>query len=376
MLPEVLSNGICSLQPKQKRFCKSAYMTYDQQGKVLSRRFANSIICSKARLTYTDANRILNGHVKDFDPEVISLVKDMETLSRIIENRRVQNGMLHLDLPETELIYDESGQVIDAEPADTSYSHTIIEMFMVEANEAVAGLIDRLNIPFIRRIHPEPNELAFKELGRLLKTVGLSLPRKASRKDVQDLLDAVRDKDAEYAVNMLVLRSFEKAEYSPMDMGHYALASRQYCHFTSPIRRYADLLVHRVLDPYLRNNLDKAVSKGSLSETGKHITFTEQRAEDAERELKTVLILQMLSKHIGDEMDTFLNHNRKSSVHEVSLMDLLSIATLAEQLPPQRALIGIQPQIIDWGDAPSAQVQAAIPHACAQVVSLIKAWQQ
>jgi ribonuclease R len=303
MLPEVLSNGICSLQPGQKRFCKSVYITYNDAGKVLSRRFANSLMCSTARLTYIDADRILKGHTKDFAPDVIALIKDMETLSRIIEKRRVKDGMLHLDLPETELIYDAAGQVVGAEPADTSYPHTIIEMFMVEANEAVAGLIDRLNIPFMRRVHPEPNELGLKELGRLLRTVGLALPRNTSRKDIQDLLEAVKGRDAEYAVNMLVLRSLEKAEYSPLDMGHYALASRQYCHFTSPIRRYADLLVHRVLDGHLRGKKAETVTKGALTEIGKHITFTEQRAEDAEEELKTVLILQMLGKHIGEQMD-------------------------------------------------------------------------
>ena len=303
MLPEVLSNGICSLQPKQKRFCKSAYITYNDSGEVVSRRFANSIMCSTARLAYSDAGRILKGHKKDFAAEVIALVKEMEALSRIIEKRRRRNGMLHLALPETELIYDEAGQVVDAEPADTSYPHTIIEMFMVEANEAVAGLIDRLNIPLMRRIHPEPNELAMKELSKVLKTLGLSLTRNAGRADLQDLLEAVQGRDCELAVNLLVLRSFEKAEYSPMDMGHYALASRQYCHFTSPIRRYADLLVHRVLESHLRGKAREDVARGALAEIGKHITFTEQRAEDAERELKMVLILQMLSKHLGDELD-------------------------------------------------------------------------
>lgn len=304
MLPEVLSNGICSLQPGQKRYCKSAYIGYDNDGKVISRRYANSVMCSAARLTYTDADRILKGHTKDFAAEVVTLIKEMEILARIIEARREKAGMLHLDLPETELIYDDAGRVVDAEPADTSYPHTIIEMFMVEANEAVASLIDRLNIPFLRRIHPEPNELGLKELGRLLKTVGLSLPSKAGRAEIQGVLDAVRGRDAEYAVNMFVLRSFEKAEYSPMDIGHYALASRQYCHFTSPIRRYADLTVHRILDGYLHGDKEVKVTKGELAEIGKHITFTEERAEDAERELKTVLLLQMLSGRIGDEMDT------------------------------------------------------------------------
>ncbi|MBN1795939.1 MAG: ribonuclease R [Sedimentisphaerales bacterium] len=303
MLPEILSNGICSLQPKQKRYCKSVYITYDDEGKILNRRFANSIICSSARLTYRQADRILKGHTKDFSKEFIGLLKEMEALSRIIEQRRKKNGMLHLDLPEIELIFDNAGQVVDAEPADTSYPHTIIEMFMVEANEAVASLIDGLNIVFMRRIHPEPNELGFKELARLLKTLGIKLGKNPDRFTLQSLLESVQGKDCELAVNLLVLRSLEKAVYSPMNIGHYALAGRHYCHFTSPIRRYADLLVHRILDSHLRGEDIEAVGTGGLNEIGKHITFTEERAEDAERELKAVLILQMLQKHIGDELD-------------------------------------------------------------------------
>ncbi|MCK4886274.1 MAG: RNB domain-containing ribonuclease, partial [Planctomycetes bacterium] len=126
MLPEVLSNGICSLQPGQKRFCKSVYLTYDHQGNVSSRNFANSIIRSTQRLTYKEADRILKGHTKGTKPKVIELLKNMETLSRAIEKRRTKNGMLHLDLPETELVMDKSGRVVDAEPADDSYPHTII----------------------------------------------------------------------------------------------------------------------------------------------------------------------------------------------------------------------------------------------------------
>jgi ribonuclease R len=227
----------------------------------------------------------------------------MEKLSRAIEARRVKAGILHLALPETELIFDDAGRVVDAQPADDSYPHTIIEMFMVEANEAIASLIDRLNIPFMRRIHPDPDALAFKELSQLIKTLGLSMPRNPDRFDVQNLLHAVKGRDYEFAVNMLVLRSMEKAVYAPLDIGHYALASRQYCHFTSPIRRYADLLVHRVLDAHLRNLQLGESDKQNLSEIGKHITFTEQRAEDAEEELKTVLILQMLKGRLGDELD-------------------------------------------------------------------------
>jgi ribonuclease R len=306
MLLEVLSNGICSLQPGQRRFVKSVYLTYDQQGNVLSRRFANSVMCSTQRLTYEQADRTLKGHTKGVKKEVIELLKDMETLAGVIEERRTKNGMIHLALPETELVMDKSGRVVDAHPADDSFPHTIIEMFMVEANEAVASLLDRLNVPFVRRIHPEPDALSLKNMAVLVRALGFALPRNPDRKAIQDLLAAVEGADCALAVNLIVLRSLEKAQYAPQHIGHFALASTHYCHFTSPIRRYADLLVHRVLQCYLQNRIDtaKQIAAGlNLVEIGKHITFTEQRAEDAERELKMVLILQMLSKKIGDELD-------------------------------------------------------------------------
>jgi len=306
MLPEILSNGICSLQPAQKRFVKSVYLTYDQKGNVLSRNFANSIMRSTQRLTYQQAEKVLKGHTKDAGPEVIDLLKNMETLSRIIEQRRRKNGMIHLDLPEIQLVMDKSGRVVDAHPADDSYPHTIIEMFMVEANDAVASLLDRLNVPFIRRIHPEPDVMSMKNLAKFLRAFGFSLPRNPDRTSIQDLLAAVKGADCSFAVNLAVLRSFEKAQYAPLHIGHYALASMHYCHFTSPIRRYADLLVHRVLEYYLQKRSESVrydTAGLDLTEIGKHITFTEQRADDAEKELTTVLMLQMLSKKIGEELD-------------------------------------------------------------------------
>ena len=307
MLPEILSNGICSLQPGQKRFAKSVYITYDRKGRVLGREFANSVIRSTARLTYQQADRILTGEATGFAGEVVAMLKDMEVLARAIAKRRLKNGMLHLELPETELVMDESGKVIDAHPADDSYPHTIIEMFMVEANEAVASLLDRFGVPFMRRIHPEPAPASVKNLGRFVRLCGLKVPRRLDRAAIQDLLAAVEGTNYSYAVNMHILRSLQRAEYAPMHIGHFALASTHYCHFTSPIRRYADLLVHRLLACYLEHRLnliglEEVLTEGELGETGSHITFTEQRAEDAEKELKTVLILQMLTEHIGDQL--------------------------------------------------------------------------
>jgi ribonuclease R len=306
MLPEILSNGICSLQPDQPRFVKSVYITYDADGQALSQRYANSLIRSKARLTYQQVDRILKGHTADAAPKVIDLLGRMEILSRRIEKRRNENGMLHLDIPEPELVFDEAGQVVDAHPADTSYPHTIIEMFMVEANEAVAGLLDRHNLTFMRRIHPEPDGLTMQNLSRLLRAMGYAVPKHPDRLTLQAILTAVQGADNSFAINMLVLRSLERAQYSPSSIGHYALASTHYCHFTSPIRRYADLLVHRQLQLYLEGRIAaaKAIAAGQdLVEMGRHITLTEERADNAERDLVATLTLQMLSKHVGDEMD-------------------------------------------------------------------------
>ncbi|MHC5082783.1 MAG: ribonuclease R family protein, partial [Planctomycetota bacterium] len=295
MLPEILSNGICSLQPDQKRFAKSAYISYDSEGNVLGSEFDNSIICSKKRLTYLEVDAILKGDAEGYPGEIVALLKDMETLARAIEKRRAKKGMLHLDLPDTELIYDESGQVVDAEPADDCYPHTMIEMFMVEANEAVAALLDRFGVPFMRRIHPDPDVMTTKNLGRFVKLCGLKIPKLLDRNAIQDLLSAVKGTPMSYAVSIHVLRSMQKAEYSPMHIGHFALASTHYCHFTSPIRRYADLLVHRLIDCYVKGSLNKigleeVLAESELVEVGKHITYTESQAADAEKELKTVLL--------------------------------------------------------------------------------------
>ncbi len=300
MIPELLSNGICSLQPAQKRFCKSIYLTYDRNANVLKRRLANSLISSTQRLTYRQADKALKGNAENVKHEVVDLLKNMEALSRDIEKRREKNGMLHLDLPETEIKMNQKGLVEDVSPADDSYPHTIIEMFMVEANEAVASILDKRNVPFIRRIHPKPVSLSMQGLSKALRTLGVALPNDPDRKAIQKVLQAAAGSDLSLAVNLLVLRSLEKAQYTPLHIGHFALASSKYCHFTSPIRRYADLLVHRIVDAFLKNDFNAIDPNQDLTEIGKHLSFMEQRAEDAENDLKTVLILQMLTKHLGE----------------------------------------------------------------------------
>jgi len=227
-----------------------------------------------------------------------------------------------LDLPEVKLVLDEEGKVIDAVPEDTSFTHTLIEMFMVEANEAVARLLNSLNVPFLRRVHPEPDLQDSDRLRNFIQVAGHKVPKNLDRKGLQQLLESIRGKPEAFAINLAILKSLTRAEYSPEEVGHYALASEQYCHFTSPIRRYADLTVHRLLDAYFEGRGDSmttgAISKpkggrkgkivledvptyDDLVGIGKHISFTERRSQDAERELRQVKLLTLMQNHIGDE---------------------------------------------------------------------------
>lgn len=306
MLPEVLSNGICSLQEREPRLTKSVFINYDRAGNVRAARFANAIIRNTKRLTYEQASSILNGKAGRTSAKVVHLLQEMERLARAIQARRKRQGMLSMEFPEAELVFDDSGRAVDVKLADTSYSHTIIEMFMVEANEAVARLFHNENVPALRRIHDEPSDLADGSLQRFVRALGHDLPAKPDRQALQSLLQRVHGKPESFAINLAVLRSMAQAEYSPMKLGHYALASEHYCHFTSPIRRYPDLVVHRLLELHLRGELRRAKASGDipdfeeLGRLGEHCSGNERRAEAAERELNLVLILRMLENRVGE----------------------------------------------------------------------------
>jgi ribonuclease R len=329
MLPEVLSNGVCSLQEAVPRLCKSAFITYDDDANPVGTKFANTIIKSRKRLRYREAQAILdnaqeiphpqgNRNVSDYEPEVVELLHQMNALARRLQKRRHNQGQIVLELPETELVLDDEGKVVDAVAEDQSFTHTLIEMFMVEANEAVARLLDNLNVPFLRRAHPEPKVESSERLRTFVQVAGFKLPKDVDRKGIQALLHAVKGKPESFTINLAVLKSLSRAEYSPQAIGHYALASEYYCHFTSPIRRYADLTVHRLLDAYFEarerpehtggKHRKKKIDLGEevptydeLVELGKHLSFTERRADDAERELRQVKLLELLQHHIGDE---------------------------------------------------------------------------
>ena len=304
MLPEVLSNGVCSLQEGEPRLTKSVFITFDQHGVVKKTAFANSVIQSTKRLTYEQASAALDGKPGRISAKVRALLHDMDQLARIIQQRRLKHGMLMLQLPDNELVFDDAGRSIDVIPEDTSFSHTMIEMCMVEANEAVARHLHQRGIRCLRRIHESSTKLQDGTLRRLVKFLGHELPGHATHRDLQHLLEAMKGRDEAFAINLAVLRSMEQAEYSPSNIGHFALASEHYCHFTSPIRRYPDLTVHRTLDALLRggscDELVQRTKEQDLESLGTHCSANERRAEAAERELKLIYIFRLLEKQIGE----------------------------------------------------------------------------
>ncbi len=322
MLPEVLSNGVCSLQEGVPRLCKSAFITLDDDANPVSTRFANTVIRSANRLRYREAQAIIdNADViphpdgprkrDSYSPRVIELLNQMNALAKRIQKRRAAEGQLVLELPEVELVLNDEGRVSGAEAEDTSFTHTLIEMFMVEANEAVARALDSVNVPFLRRIHPEPEMDDSTRLRQFVEAAGYKIPKILDRKALQALLASVRGKPESFAVNLAVLKSLTRAEYSPKAIGHYALASQFYCHYTSPIRRYADLTIHRLLDQYIQAqdqaggkkkvHLENVPSEDDLVTLGKHLSFTEHRADDAERELRQVKVLALLENKVGSD---------------------------------------------------------------------------
>ncbi len=320
MLPEVLSNGLCSLQEGEPRLTKSAFITYNARGERVAARFANTVIRSAKRLTYREATDILEGRADGYAKRVVSLLRNMQVLARAIQKRRLAEGMLVLDLPEVDLVFDDEGVASGVEAADASFSHTIIEMFMVEANEAVAELLAGLGLPNLRRVHPPPDEAVAESLSRFLGALNLGPIKSMARPVLQRLLKRVAGKPEAFAVNMAVLRSMQQAVYGPELEGHFALASEHYLHFTSPIRRYPDLTIHRLLDGHVRGELSggtktaraaRVQSQGSQRagvptleecvELGKHCSHTERRAEAAERELRLVHTLRLLERELGAE---------------------------------------------------------------------------
>ncbi len=311
MLPEALSAGVCSLRPGEPRLTRSVFLTYDNRGRVVDTRFANTVIQSNARLTYEQVTEVLDGRAGDLPARVRGLLTAAAQLARRIRRRRLEVGMIELSSLEVEVRLDERGEVIDAGPASTDFSHKMIEMFMVEANEAVSRYLTTRGIAHLRRIHPAPEPEALQRLAKICAAMGLAVRTPLDRAAMRALLAQVQGRPEEAAVNMLALRSMSQACYSPAAEGHYALASEHYCHFTSPIRRYPDLTVHRLLDECIRQTAGrsrrrryrKLYDDETLATLGRATSDAERRAQQAEREAKTMLLLKLLRQRVGDTLD-------------------------------------------------------------------------
>lgn len=311
MLPKKLSNGVCSLNPKVDRLTLSCFMEINNEGKVVDHEICESIIKTNERMTYTDVTKIL----RDNDKETIERYdylyedfKNMEKLYEILSSRRTRRGSIDFEFDEAKIILDDNGKPIDIKPYERAVSNRIIEEFMLVANETVAEHMFWLNTPFVYRVHEDPDEeklMNFNEfvynLGYFIKNTSEVHPRM-----LQDILGKVKGKKEEHVVSRLLLRSMMKAKYSPECLGHFGLAAKYYCHFTSPIRRYPDLIIHRIIKEYLNGGInDKREKKlrKSVEVASKQASDTEKIAIDAERDVDDLKKAEYMGEKIGEQFD-------------------------------------------------------------------------
>ncbi|MBI4569317.1 MAG: VacB/RNase II family 3'-5' exoribonuclease, partial [Planctomycetes bacterium] len=309
MLPERLSNDLCSLRPGEVRFTKSAFITIDGNGDPVDWRLSKTAIRSARRFSYPEVMDLLEGRpVNDVTDAVRALVLRMRDLARIMKARRTRRGALVLEMHKGKVWLRPDHLLERVEPEVQDLSHSIIEEFMLAANVAVASTLHRAGLPGVYRVHPRPQADDLDDFRGFVEELGYR--RGAGGKgdagafEMQDVIAWIHGQPEQHAVNYALLRSLKQAEYSPFPEGHFALAERDYCHFTSPIRRYPDLVVHQVLDQWLAGNLGgkEIASFGfALPGVARGCSYTERQAEQAERELAKMKVLRHLQSHIGAE---------------------------------------------------------------------------
>jgi len=306
MLPTKLSNDICSLVEGQDRLTLSVEMEIDESGNVIKSEIAEGIICSRARMTYRQVNDILSGKVT-FDAEITDMLLLMKKLAQILKNKRKEAGEITFDLPECTFEIKD-GKVVDLQKKTRLVSHDIIEQFMITANEAVARFMSEKNSPFVYRVHTPPPATKLQTLSDFLKATGYgSIPENPKPSDISKLLKSTPDSVKEL-VSKITLRSMAKASYETKNEGHFGLASECYCHFTSPIRRYSDLAIHRIIKDYLKNG-EKAFGKygefcQAVAKTGSE---RERNAEALERKVDDIIKADFMKDKIGCEYDGIIS---------------------------------------------------------------------
>ena len=315
MFPERLSNGLCSLNPNVKRLVMVACMDTDERGVTRSAELFPAVIESHARLTYGQVKQAILDKEPDARKKiehVLPMLELAEELARKINKLRSARGSLDFDLPEPEIFFDAQGGTSDIRPKTRHFGHQLIEEFMIAANEAVAHFLIERDLPCLFRIHPQADEEKLKNLFRLLAQTDKSIlmPKEMTPKVLQQLISSQKGTDKEYIVNRMLLRSMKQAKYSPDNEGHFGLASEEYCHFTSPIRRYADLVVHRLVKAALggADGIQGIPGQKKLNNVAGHLSGRERVAMDAEREiLKRVTVLFMRDK-VGGTFGGVISH--------------------------------------------------------------------
>lgn len=309
MLPEALSSGLCSLKAGTDRLCRTALLEVNHKGEVERAEVFPSVVRSAARLTYTEVGRILvdrDASVTGRHAGLGEPLRVMEELAHLLMERRNARGSLDFQLPETEIVLDERRMPTDVRRAERTIAHRIIEEFMIAANEAVARYLRERKFPCVYRVHEGPDEDTLDAIAPFLSTLGYPLPRsreKAAPGDVRQVLEACRGRPEERVVNRMLLRSMKQACYDPDNVGHFGLASDAYLHFTSPIRRYPDLVVHRLLDQAMSGRRPDPRAREELAaylrEAADHGSARERLAMDAEREMVDIKKAQFMTDKIG-----------------------------------------------------------------------------
>jgi len=310
MLPEALSNELCSLKPKVPRLAMVADMHLNFQGEFERTEFYEAVIQSAARVTYGEAQEVIDGQTPQQFAHVEKNIKLCGDLAKVLMNKRFREGSLDLELPETQIEVDGTGEPVDIMQSERLFAHRLIEELMLIANVAVAKFFKEKQIEAIYRIHEEPNPEAMRNFANFLKAFGFKqkLAGGHLQKKITQALEHFRDHPKGHILNMLALRSLAQAKYSPDNVGHFGLGFADYTHFTSPIRRYPDLIVHRLLKGILYSKKGyRLMSHEQLAQAGTVLSACEQRSVKAERQIHSIKKARFMTKHVGEEFDGIIS---------------------------------------------------------------------
>ena len=312
MLPHALSNGICSLNQGENRLALSCIMTINPKGEVIDHTIAETVIRVDRRMSYTNVKKILADHdtsVIEEYKEFVPMFERMETLAGLLRKKRMRRGSIDFDFPETKVILDENGKPVDIKPYERNVATKIIEDFMLIANETVAADYFWQEIPFVYRTHEKPDSEKINKLSTFINNFGYTIhigQDEVHPKELQKLLEKIEGSDQEALISRLTLRSMKQARYTTSCSGHFGLAADYYCHFTSPIRRYPDLQIHRIIKENLRGRMNEKRREhyeSILDGVAKHASEMERRADEAERETVKQKKVEYMENHLGEEFE-------------------------------------------------------------------------